>query len=53
MEAEVGPTLRAELDGSFEPPYTTTNVGLISGGKAKNVIPGSCFQWFMGQVGAW
>ena len=42
MEAEVGPTLRAELDASFEPPYTTTNVGLISGGKAKNVIPGSC-----------
>lgn len=34
--------LRAEADGKFEPPYTTVNVGLIGGGKAKNVIPGEC-----------
>jgi len=34
--------LRAEADPKFEPPYTTVNVGLISGGKAKNVIPGEC-----------
>lgn len=34
--------LRAEVDPSFDPPFTTLNVGLISGGKAKNVIPGSC-----------
>jgi acetylornithine deacetylase len=34
--------LRAEVDPNFEPPFTTVNVGLISGGKAKNVIPGSC-----------
>lgn len=34
--------LRVEKDPSFEPPYTTVNVGMISGGKAKNVIPGSC-----------
>jgi acetylornithine deacetylase len=42
LEAQVGTTLRAEVDASFEPPYTTVNVGLISGGKAKNIIPGSC-----------
>lgn len=34
--------LRREYDEKFEPPYTTVNVGLISGGKAKNVIPGEC-----------
>src|SRR6185295_12121672 len=26
----------------FDPPYTTLNVGLISGGTGKNVIPGVC-----------
>lgn len=34
--------LRAETDPEFDPPYTTVNVGLIGGGKAKNVIPGEC-----------
>lgn len=34
--------LRTLGDGDFVPPHTTTNVGLISGGKAKNIIPGSC-----------
>jgi acetylornithine deacetylase len=34
--------LRAEADVKFDPPFTTVNVGLISGGKAKNVIPGEC-----------
>jgi len=34
--------LRADTDGFFEPPFTTVNVGLIQGGKAKNIIPGSC-----------
>jgi acetylornithine deacetylase len=34
--------LREEKDASFEPPFTTVNVGLISGGKAKNVLPGAC-----------
>jgi acetylornithine deacetylase len=29
-------------DPAFDPPYTTVNVGLIHGGKAKNVIPGRC-----------
>jgi acetylornithine deacetylase len=34
--------LRVEVDRAFVPPYTTLNVGLISGGKAKNIIPGLC-----------
>ncbi|HVE81361.1 MAG TPA: acetylornithine deacetylase [Myxococcales bacterium] len=34
--------LRVELDPKFDPPFTTLNVGMISGGKAKNVIPGEC-----------
>ena len=42
LEAYARAELRVEADGKFEPPYTTVNVGLISGGKAKNVIPGEC-----------
>lgn len=34
--------LRQERDGSFEPPFTTVNVGLVSGGRARNIIAGSC-----------
>ncbi|HZR09492.1 MAG TPA: acetylornithine deacetylase [Myxococcales bacterium] len=34
--------LRFGADPEFAPPYATLNVGLISGGKAKNVIPGAC-----------
>ena len=34
--------LKADADPVFSPAWTTLNVGLISGGKAKNVIPGSC-----------
>ena len=34
--------LRALPDPAFEPPFTTTNVGLIEGGKAKNIIAGRC-----------
>lgn len=34
--------LRALPDPAFVPPFTTTNVGVISGGKAKNIIAGSC-----------
>ncbi len=40
--------LRTEVDLEFSPPSTTINVGVISGGKAKNIIPGSCkftFEW--------
>ncbi len=32
--------LREQLDASFSPPYGTVNVGVIGGGKAKNIIPG-------------
>jgi len=38
----IGEELKREQDAQFSPPYTTLNVGLIQGGKAKNVIPGSC-----------
>jgi acetylornithine deacetylase len=34
--------LSREQDARFSPPYTTYNVGLIQGGKAKNIIPGEC-----------
>jgi acetylornithine deacetylase len=34
--------LREDRDESFEPPFTTVNVGRIGGGKASNVIPGAC-----------
>lgn len=34
--------LRVRTDPAFDPPYGTLNVGLISGGTAKNVIPGQC-----------
>lgn len=42
LEALAYTTLREERDTGFEPPFTTVNVGLIQGGKAKNVIPGAC-----------
>jgi acetylornithine deacetylase len=34
--------LQAEQVASFDPPYTTLNVGLINGGSAKNIIAGEC-----------
>jgi acetylornithine deacetylase len=34
--------LRTDVDPAFEPPFTTVNVGIINGGRAKNVIPGAC-----------
>lgn len=34
--------LATDRNDLFAPPFTTLNVGLIQGGKAKNVIPGSC-----------
>jgi acetylornithine deacetylase len=33
--------LRAVTDSTFDPPFATLNVGVMSGGKAKNVIAGS------------
>lgn len=34
--------LRKKTNDAFDPPYTSINVGLIEGGKAKNVIAGRC-----------
>lgn len=34
--------LKAQQVAAFDPPYTTLNVGLISGGSAKNIIAGEC-----------
>ena len=34
--------LKRDQREGFDPPYTTLNVGLISGGSAKNIIPGEC-----------
>lgn len=42
LEAYSRTALRAETNAAFAPPYPTLNVGFVSGGKAKNVIPGSC-----------
>jgi acetylornithine deacetylase len=38
----VAEALKAERHESFDPPYTTINVGRIEGGTAKNIIAGSC-----------
>jgi acetylornithine deacetylase len=35
--------LSADADALFAPPHTTFNVGVIQGGKARNIIPGSCY----------
>src|SRR5262249_41350549 len=42
LEAHAAGPLRARLDPAFDPPYTSLNVGLIHGGRAKNIIPGEC-----------
>lgn len=34
--------LQAQQISSFDPPYTTLNVGIINGGSAKNIIAGEC-----------
>jgi len=34
--------LAARKSRSFDPPFTTLNVGLIQGGSAKNIVPGEC-----------
>lgn len=39
---EFGRELQSEQDPSFSPPFTTINIGKISGGTAKNIIPGEC-----------
>lgn len=42
LEAWAEGPLRLEGDDAFSPPYTSVNVGVISGGKAKNILPGAC-----------
>lgn len=39
---KIADRLTEERNGDFDPPYTTLNVGLISGGTAKNIIPREC-----------
>ncbi len=34
---------RDESDPGFQPPHATFNVGVIRGGKARNILAGSCF----------
>lgn len=44
----IGEELRRETDAAFAPPYATWNVGVIRGGKARNIIAGSCrfsYEW--------
>jgi acetylornithine deacetylase len=44
----IGEILRAERDEGFAPPFTTWNVGVVSGGKARNIIAGECrfsYEW--------
>jgi acetylornithine deacetylase len=44
----IGEELRRETDGGFSPPHTTWNVGVVAGGKARNIIAGECrftYEW--------
>jgi len=34
--------LRTQRDETFAPAFATLNVGMVSGGRAKNIIPGAC-----------
>jgi acetylornithine deacetylase len=38
----IGEQLKSDRHDGFDPPFTTLNVGLISGGSAKNVMAGEC-----------
>jgi acetylornithine deacetylase len=45
---KIGEMLKEERDKSFSPPWTTWNVGVIGGGKARNIIAGECrfsYEW--------
>jgi acetylornithine deacetylase len=44
----IGEDLRREADGAFSPPHATWNVGVVRGGKARNIIAGECrftYEW--------
>ncbi|HET7112304.1 MAG TPA: acetylornithine deacetylase [Pyrinomonadaceae bacterium] len=38
----IADNLKQHLHQSFDPPFTTLNIGLIRGGSAKNVLAGEC-----------
>jgi acetylornithine deacetylase len=45
---KIGEALRGESNEAFSPPHTTWNVGVIQGGKARNIIAGECrftYEW--------
>lgn len=44
----IGDELGREGDPAFAPPHTTWNVGVVEGGKARNIIAGECrftYEW--------
>jgi acetylornithine deacetylase len=44
----IGADIARERDGAFDPPHATWNVGVISGGEARNIIAGECrftYEW--------
>jgi acetylornithine deacetylase len=44
----IGAELEQVSDPAFDPPFTTWNVGLVAGGKARNIIAGQChftYEW--------
>src|SRR5512133_4378351 len=44
----IGEELRREADAAFTPPHATWNVGVVRGGKARNIIAGECrftYEW--------
>jgi acetylornithine deacetylase len=44
----IGHDLARKRDPAFQPPHTTWNVGVIGGGKARNIIAGECrftYEW--------
>jgi len=45
---KIGAELKKKSDPTFDPPFTTWNVGVIAGGKARNIIAGTCtfsYEW--------
>jgi acetylornithine deacetylase len=40
--ARIEEQMKDEQDAVFAPPWTTFNVGLIAGGKARNILAGTC-----------
>ncbi|MDE1167228.1 MAG: acetylornithine deacetylase [Pseudomonas sp.] len=38
----IGSRLRAQQDTRFDPPFSTVQTGVISGGKALNIVPADC-----------